>query len=326
MRKWTMVVVVALAGCGGDDALFQAAEPVADAAPESAQDAPWADQGTDAQAEAEAATEAGPEGAADAPEEPEAGDASGEAEAGNADAPWEAEVGQDAEPEAEADAPAPPCLPGMVQVGSFCIDSTEVTRAAYEAWLASFPVPSNTSPECVGNATFAPEPSCVSAPTVCHGVGCGSHPQVCVDWCDAKAFCEAAGKRLCGGVGGAALNAAHLADPHVDEWHGGCTTAGGSVYPYGTFYQPTWCNGENALKGTTAPSASMALCTTPMKSGIFDMSGNAAEWEDYTEFHASASTRGGSFASNKSSLACSQHTMLPIATHSPEIGFRCCGP
>jgi hypothetical protein len=87
MRKWTMVVVVALAGCGGDDALFQAAEQVADAAPESAQDAPWADQGTGAQAEAEAATEAGPEGAADAPEEPEAGDASGETDAGCQDAP-----------------------------------------------------------------------------------------------------------------------------------------------------------------------------------------------------------------------------------------------
>lgn len=322
MRKLVVVLVaLALLGCGGADGVsVEAPEPV-DAATEMAQDAPGESKATDGSGEAEASPEASQDAAADE------GEAEGGGEAGPDGSP-DGDAVADAAPEADA----PFCQTGMTQVAGYCVDNLEVSRAEYAAWLSTSPAVSGQESWCLFNKAFEPGAACMADPTVCVG-DCSSHPQVCVDWCDAVAYCSAHGKRLCGGVNSAAPTPGHLADPADDQWQAACTVAGGVVYPYGMTYGEDTCNGVDHGKGTTVPSGSMLACksTSPLV-GIFDMSGNVAEWEFYHEYYdephplSYASTRGGSFVSNQSALSCALHAMVPIATQSPTIGFRCCAP
>jgi len=136
-----------------------------------------------------------------------------------------------------------PCVDG----GSYCIDSTEVSRAQYAAFVADgFPL-TGQPPCCAANTTYEPDPACEVQPEVTHQ---GDHPQVCVDWCDADAFWRWAGKRLCAGV-------RLEADPQSNEWHNACSTGGAHTYCFGSTWDPDACNGEDHGLGTTAPVGSL---------------------------------------------------------------------
>src|SRR5262249_6416251 len=95
------------------------------------------------------------------------------------------------------------CPMDMVEVphpaGTFCIDATEVTNGAYKAFLAASPDPSAQPAFCGWNTDYSPSSF----------YGPDDHPVVYVDWCDAYAYCEAAGKRLCGAIGGGAVATAN---------------------------------------------------------------------------------------------------------------------
>jgi len=204
--------------------------------------------------------------------------------------------------------------PSMVRVpAGYCIDSTEVTRSQYQAWLAVKPIYEEGDCVFLGN-NFRPDTECMSKPEVCPGEACGAHPQVCVSQCHAAAFCNGSGKRLCFGPGGPSQN---------NQWLGVCTQGGTTQYPWGDDPDPSRCNLEGA---TTHPVGNDTRCqsATPGFEGIYDLIGNVAEWtgrcsKDDAGWLCDAA--GGDFRAQAD--ACTG-TRFPMFSELPSLGFRCC--
>jgi formylglycine-generating enzyme required for sulfatase activity len=221
--------------------------------------------------------------------------------------------------------------PVMIDAGGICVDSTEVTVGQYAAFLAAVD----------GGATVEVSPSCPSgASFVPGGAGGGDWPQSPdtlpvddVTWCDAWSFCKWAGKRLCGAIGGGAFTSAPTngANPAISQWYAACSRAGSNLYPYGSTYEPSSCNGAGS--GLTNVG-SLSSCVGGY-AGIFDMSGNVSEWEDNCDdagANANCYLRGGSYqATGKGHpewLECSSMTEYIPRSSPPysDVGFRCCAP
>ena len=218
--------------------------------------------------------------------------------------------------------------PAMVRLpDGFCIDTTEVTRAQYEAWLATSPATS-THAACGGNE--GSEPSCVWPPA-----SNAEQPVVCVDWCDAHAYCEAAGKRLCGGVtDGGPYAFEDYADPAASEWEAACTSGGVNEYTYGNELDPQRCRGGDAEDYMTCGFVDVGSLTEGRSSvegyeDVYDLSGHAAEWDNACEGDDEDSPcriRGGSFEHQGVGLRCAIAANLrwPRERREVSVGFRCC--
>jgi formylglycine-generating enzyme required for sulfatase activity len=205
--------------------------------------------------------------------------------------------------------------------GSFCIDSTEVTNADYQAFLDAN-VPLSEQPEyCSWNDSYS-----VAIPPP---PGSDLLPVVFVDWCDAYVYCAWAGKRLCGKIGGGSLEPDDLLDPMKSQWTYACTQGGLKTYPYGDTYGPKTCvtfDPDNSDAGVSAVG-SHPDCVGGFP-GIFDMSGNAVEFED----NASETTgendvlvlRGGGFGSIDTGATCLAKLDVPRTGDLNGSGFRCC--
>ena len=140
---------------------------------------------------------------------------------------------------------------------------------------------------------------------------------------EALAACQSTGARLC----------------TANEIVAACAGAAGNAYPYGATYQPLTCNGldydgvpgganDNVLVPTGA--AALPMCATPL--GIYDLSGNAAEWTSTVTGTTGAPlnlsiyvAKGGSYLSPSAGLTC-QFDLSRYASNAilPELGFRCC--
>jgi formylglycine-generating enzyme required for sulfatase activity len=211
----------------------------------------------------------------------------------------------------------------------FCIDTTEVTRGQYKAWLETTPSTAGQPSACGDNENY--EPSCNWPPADNEA----NYPVVCVDWCDARAYCEAAGKRLCGQIGGGGgYEFDSYNDASVSEWHTACSSGGEYEYSYGDEYDPLTCRGADAEDYTTwgfVEVGTLAGCHSPADpySGVYDLSGNAAEWDngcDGDEPDAPCRIRGGSFEFNDVGLRCAMAGDLrwPRMRQVVSVGFRCC--
>jgi hypothetical protein len=139
----------------------------------------------------------------------------------------------------------------------------------------------------------------------------------------AAAACAADGRRLCTAA----------------ELQAACEGGLAYVYPYGSAYQPLTCNGIDfdgipggANDDVLVPtgSAALAACVGPL--GIYDLSGNAAEWTSTVTGNTGAPqnlsifmTKGGSYATPQLGLTC-QFGLSRYASNAiqADLGFRCC--
>ena len=210
--------------------------------------------------------------------------------------------------------------PQAVPAGTFCIDSTEVTNAQYQAFLATSPSLSGLPPLCGWKTNYNPD---VAIPS-----GHGAYPIVAVDWCNAWAYCKWAGKHLCGTLDGGELTPTELGTSQ-DEWFNACSHIDSTAYPYGNMWNPAACNGPDAA--ATAPVASFTKCVGGYQD-LFDMVGNVDEWVNSC---ADGTTdggkndgclrRSGSYQNPTGNLeTCSFSRVGPRSFSDIDVGFRCC--
>ena len=259
---------------------------------------------------------------------------------GGAGTPGAGGGGADASAGAGGD-PSPPkdCPPGrgpvmariaLAEVPAYCIDTTEVTQGQYAEFVAAAVEPSGQSREICRQIN----PSFVPVVEGDHVFGCkpGEYdpekrrdtPVGCVQFCDAVAYCEWAGKRLCGAVGGGAAEAVPAS--RKSQWYLACSQGGKTRYPYGDAYEGGKCDNHASGAPYALQPASKSTCTgsEPPFDQIKDLSGNVAEWEDAESDTGIFHIRGNFRTSEEDLFACDQPATTPGVQTLPNIGFRCC--
>ncbi len=220
-------------------------------------------------------------------------------------------------PSAPGAAPQPTCKPGMVYlpratftmgdvdnttkagqvtVDAFCMDRTEVMTYAFAA--------------CVRAGQCTPALSggfCNSGVT-----GRDKHPINCVDWHQAKAYCQAQGQRL----------------PTEEEWEYAARGTDGRLYPWGSTApssQLCW-NGAGNNHTTSCAVGVYPAGRSPF--GLDDMAGNISEWTEspYASSGADRVHRGGFWNTNGPNMVRSayRNRNSPTSKHY-FLGFRCAG-
>lgn len=221
---------------------------------------------------------------------------------------------------------------GMVEIpgGGFFIDTHEVTNTQYNQFLLELKGGTaggnNERSECKWKKNHERvTTSCTPSPI-------GDAPATCLDWCDANAYCRYYGKRLCGKIGGGSAQQALLTSPTHSEWMLACAGVSSDAYPYADAGGLGTCTTQSSDMALT-PVGSKAGCVGHVP-GLFDMSGNALEWEDAIGAAVdggpekqSAFARGGSFKNPIASCTCSYVTPAYARQQIYDnIGFRCCSP
>jgi hypothetical protein len=208
----------------------------------------------------------------------------------------------------------------LVLADGFCIDESEVTVAHYQAFVAGHPSVDAQPAACAGNVSFANN---------CKSTKPEQEPQRCVDWCDARAYCESVGKHLCGSSSaakGAMPYDAAAAAPD-NQWYGACSHAGEVAYPYGDDYDTSACWSADRPPVGALMVKNASGCVGGY-AGLWDMSGGLAEWVDSCNaekgMNDACHIRGGSFSGTAEQLRCDWQSATPRNTSSNYIGFRCC--
>lgn len=227
---------------------------------------------------------------------------------------------------ADAEAGIPP---GMVLVTAgtpFYIDAREVTYGEF----------SDFKDKVLANGDDAGFPPVCAFKAGVLGPGNCTHatrdiPVRCVDWCDAYAYCAAAGKRLCGRIGGTGSVGAGNddLDPFLGEWVRAC--AGGTSttdrWPYGITADASTCNTEEQAGAEPSDAGGYPGCVGGVP-GLFDMSGNVAEIDDSCSGDAGhddqCRVHGGSFYDGVYSCKCNSAPVRARGDQADNHGFRCC--
>lgn len=137
----------------------------------------------------------------------------------------------------------------------------------------------------------------------------GALPTTRVDWGDAVKLCESAGKHLCS----------------EQEWETACRGAARHAFPYGPEYQRGRCLSK--APRVRRPVAAGARKGCVGEGGVFDLSGNVAEWTStpLREDAPQRVTRGGSFFQSDAKLSCeARDYALPGLGGAAHLGLRCC--
>ena len=227
------------------------------------------------------------------------------------------------------------CVAKMVSISSrvddageadYSIDATEVTEGQYDAWLSTNPeAPASTDRSCGWKKSYARQSTSYT------GADAEHQPVVNVDWCDAYAYCEGVGKRLCGAIaGGPVAYSVGYADASISQWYRACTSGGTHIFPYGNTYQSSYCDGNagsNPQQTTAVGSLGQCVTSAAGYAGVYDLSGNVSEWEDSCNPGgqlAFCRLRGGSFYNDPDGLTCGSDNYDNRNGVSANVGFRCC--
>ncbi|MEO7113462.1 MAG: SUMF1/EgtB/PvdO family nonheme iron enzyme [Polyangiaceae bacterium] len=257
-------------------------------------------------------------------------------DAGNGDA----KVGDAADASTPLDAGINPCLDGggtagprMIQADGYCIDSTEVTVGQYSDFLADGGNGVTNTGVCGWNLGFSPDvmgvgdPRC-TAPNV-DPTFRAQYPMTCINWCDAFAYCEWAGKRLCGAInGGGSVPFGSFSTN--SQWYLACSTTAADTYP-----NDSDDGGKCWLGHKSAGSVPVdSLGCNGGYPGLTDMVGNVEEWSDSCD--TTGETDGGGprrdychdegdeFDENFSGQGCTANDQDRREETWSGIGFRCC--
>jgi hypothetical protein len=130
-----------------------------------------------------------------------------------------------------------------------------------------------------------------------------------ITWDEAKAACEARGKRLCTDA----------------EWRYACGGSAADDFPYGATYQAATCN-EFDQYGDVLEAGQMSGCESTLN--VFDLSGNVAEWADCADTRDCRFVKpifGGDYDDAiEVLLTCWFRNNAGPQYHQVGVGFRCC--
>lgn len=146
----------------------------------------------------------------------------------------------------------------------------------------------------------------------------GVYPWTKLGQVAAGAACAAAGKRLC----------------TFEELGAACGGPEELLYPWGSAYDATKCNGYASGLAKMAPTGSFAGCASA--GGVYDLSGNVQEWTATVSDKGNTCVFGGDYfpgslsaEENEDSESCDPALFQCIAYADPTVvytnlGFRCC--
>ncbi|HTR54853.1 MAG TPA: SUMF1/EgtB/PvdO family nonheme iron enzyme [Kofleriaceae bacterium] len=210
---------------------------------------------------------------------------------------------------------------------SFCIDRTEVTVAAYAKCVAASACP--PAPVTVNASWVKPDDAKIWAQW-CNGnrADRANHPINCVDWDDARAYCDWAGGRL--PTGAEWQRAAQGEDGRTFPWGDHAPTAQLAnvcdeqavklVRAAGLAAMPAMFEGDDGF-ATTAPVGSFTAGASPY--GVLDMAGNVWEWvADGRD--GERAYRGGGWLTYEVENISTEHARFDVpALRLNALGFRC---
>lgn len=138
-----------------------------------------------------------------------------------------------------------------VYLKSLYIDRYEVTNAQYQKFIQATGRSAPVDPH---------DPLFYSWVDGRPPAGQENHPVVYVNWYDAQAYCEWAGKRL----------------PTEAEWEKAARGTDGRAWPWGNEFDGARCNVYESSPQWTTPVGSYPEGVSPY--GVYDLCGNVAEW------------------------------------------------
>ena len=219
-----------------------------------------------------------------------------------------------------------------VYLDAFHIDKHEVTVGEYKQFVQA------TSHRVLSDALKVLTPAKQGENTTAHSSPTDRHPVVNVSWHDAMAYARWAGKRL----------------PTEAEWEK--AARGGLIaqkYPWGNSIDSSKANYDKSTKSGTHAERTTPVGKYPANGyGLYDMSGNVAEWcldayqrafyansprrnpvagaesinqivDNFTTIKARRVVRGGSWSFNAKSVRVANRLGEKPSLLSSDVGFRC---